>query len=100
MLQSDYNEKCDVWSIGVILYILLCGRPPFDGTDDREIVKSVKIGSYQLSGPIWKNVSKEGIDLIKKMLTYESSTRISAEEALSHSWIKKKVHDNSDPKST
>ena len=78
----------------------MCGRPPFDGTDDREIVKSVKIGSYQLSGPIWKNVSKEGIDLIKKMLTYDSSSRISADEALQHSWIKKKVHDNVDPKTT
>jgi calcium-dependent protein kinase len=55
----------------VILYILLSGRPPFDGNDDREIVKSVKIGAYSLSGPEWKNVSKEGIDLIKKMLTYD-----------------------------
>ena len=60
----------------------MCGRPPFDGTDDREIVKSVKIGSYQLSGPIWKNVSKEGIDLIKRMLTYEVAGRITAEDAL------------------
>lgn len=53
-----------------------------------------------MSGPIWKNVSKEGIELIKKMLTYDSVSRISAEEALQHPWIKKKVHDTSDPKST
>ena len=66
------------------MYILLSGRPPFDGNDDREIVKSVKIGAYSLSGPEWKSVSKEGIDLIKKMLTYDPVTRINAEDAMNH----------------
>lgn len=89
-----------MWSVGVILYILLSGRPPFDGNDDREIVKSVKIGNYSMSGSEWKNVSRDAIDLIKKMLTYDPSHRISAEEALNHAWIKKKVHEPSDPKAT
>jgi calcium-dependent protein kinase len=51
------------------LYILLSGRPPFDGNDDREIIKSVKLGIYSMQGPEWKNISKDAIDLIKKMLT-------------------------------
>ena len=79
VLQSEYTEKCDIWSIGVILFILLSGRPPFDGNDDREIVKSVKQGKFSMSGPEWKNTSKDAMDLIKKMLTYDPTVRISAE---------------------
>lgn len=99
-MQSEYNEKCDVWSVGVILYILLSGRPPFDGSDDREIVKNVKVGNYSFSGSEWKNISREAIDFIKKMLTYDPNNRITAEEALHHPWIKKKVAEPSDPKAT
>lgn len=50
VIDGDYNEKCDVWSIGVIMYILLCGNPPFNGTNDDEILMAVKAGEYSLDG--------------------------------------------------
>lgn len=82
------------------MYILLSGKPPFDGNDDKEIVNSVRIGTYSLSGPEWRNISNDAKDLIKKMLAYEVSNRINAELALNHPWIKKKVAEPSDPKAT
>lgn len=100
VLKGEYNEKCDLWSIGVILYILLSGKPPFDGNDDKEIVNSVRIGTYSMSGPEWKSISNDAKDLIKKMLTYDIGQRITAEQSLNHPWIKKKVLEPSDPKAT
>ena len=78
VLNKKYNEKCDMWSVGVILYILLCGRPPFDGENDDEILENVSKGLYKISGPIWSRMTAECIDLVKKMLTFDPEKRISA----------------------
>ncbi|KAL8272221.1 hypothetical protein Esti_003886 [Eimeria stiedai] len=89
VLRKKYDEKCDVWSCGVILYILLCGYPPFGGQTDQEILKRVEKGKYSFEMPDWGHVSEEAKDLVRKMLTYDSSKRISAEECLAHPWIVK-----------
>ena len=64
VLNTDYDEKCDIWSIGVILYTMLAGVPPFQGKNDLEIVKKVKTGIYELNCPELRNVSSEAKDLI------------------------------------
>lgn len=89
VLSETYDEKCDVWSCGVILYILLCGYPPFNGETDKEILKCVKAGKFDFSEEEWKHISKEAKELISKMLTYEPSKRYSADDCLKHCWFKK-----------
>ena len=88
VLKKRYNEKCDVWSCGVIMYILLSARPPFGGDDDNDIMERVAIGRYDLESPPFNNLSRSAIDLIRKLLTMDPNERITAEEALNHQWFK------------
>ena len=88
ILKRKYDEKCDLWSIGVILYILLTGRPPFDGNDDDEILKNVEKGVYDKASYPYPSLSSYSKDLINKLLQYDATKRISAEEALEHQWFK------------
>nr|ACP74204.1 calmodulin domain protein kinase [Eimeria bovis] len=88
VLHGTYDEKCDVWSTGVILYILLSGCPPFNGANEFEILKKVEKGKYTFDLPQWKKVSESAKDLIRKMLTYVPTMRISARDALEHAWLK------------
>jgi len=88
VLQGSYDAKCDMWSIGVILYILLSGKPPFDGKDDQEILENVTKGKPDYTSPIWYKVSKDGLDIVKKLLNINPAERLSAQQALKHKWLK------------
>ena len=88
VLQKEYNEKCDLWSCGVILYIMLVGQPPFGGQNDAEVIKNVKKGEYKIEGAQFSKISKNAIDLIKKLLELSPNKRIDAETALNHQWFK------------
>lgn len=57
VLMGSYDSKCDIWSAGVILYIMLCGYPPFYGDNDDEILQKVILGDYQMEGEEWDQVS-------------------------------------------
>ena len=88
VLKENYDEKCDIWSCGVILYILLCGYPPFNGNSNVDIYHNIQNNPPYFNGEEWKDITKEAIDLIKNMLNKVPNKRYSAEQCLNHKWFK------------
>ena len=83
------GKQSDLWSAGVILYMLIVGHPPFYGESDKKILLNVKKGIYDKNYSRWKNASNEVQDLIEKLLISDPKKRLSAKEALNHPWFKK-----------
>jgi calcium-dependent protein kinase len=88
VLQGNYDQSCDVWSIGVIMYILLSGGPPFCGNNPDEIVQQVMQGKYSFEHEFWEGISADAKNLIDKMLMYDPRERYSAGQVVDHVWIK------------
>ena len=89
VLKHDYNEKCDTWSVGVILYMFLAGKAPFDGSSNEEIINSIKTKTLDLENENLVRHSDEVRDLVKGLLNKNIEERLSAKQALSHKWFKK-----------
>ncbi len=87
VLDGNYNEKCDIWSCGCILYILLVGYPPFTGDNTNEIFHEIKNGKILMEGFEWDAVSDEAKDLVRKMLNRNYTSRISAIQCLEHPFL-------------
>ena len=88
VLKQRYNKECDLWSVGVILYMFIVGHAPFDGCDDEEITSNIQSGIYSKVDKRWKKASREVKDLIQKLLIYQPKKRLTAIQALQHPWFK------------
>jgi len=84
---SGYGKEVDMWSIGVITYILLCGFPPFYGDTVPEIFEQIMEANFDYPEEYWGSVTKEAKDFINKLLVVDSDKRMSAVDALRHPWL-------------
>lgn len=91
VLDGKYDELSDIWSAGVIMYVLLCGYPPFMAENDHDVLALVKKGRFVFQAKDWRDVSQDAKDLIQKMITLNPRDRLSAREALNHVWIRQKA---------
>ncbi len=88
--RKPYDFSCDIWSAGVLVFILLGGYAPFQAKDpdDRDaLFKIIKTGKFKFHEKYWKGISKEAKDFIAKMLTLDLGKRATAEELLTHEWV-------------
>jgi serine/threonine protein kinase len=99
-----YDKRCDMWSVGVIIYIMLCGYPPFYGECSRddcewnnglpcedcqnELFHRIQRGKFEFPEDEWKNISSEATDLISRLLVKNVKRRLTANEVLKHPWIR------------
>jgi len=87
VLKGSYDQKCDIWSIGAMTYLLLCGRPPFNGSTDKEIFDNILCSEVKFDLPIWNNISNNAKSFVKLCLEKNGIKRPSAIKALDHPWF-------------
>lgn len=87
VLRQKYDESCDLWSVGVIAYSLLCGEPPFQGATDEIVAKAIATGDLQMEGQIWAGVSDTAKAFCRSLLRVDPASRPTAEQAMQHPWV-------------
>ena len=87
VLSGKYDEKCDLWSCGVICYILLCGYPPINSKNEKELIEKIQEAKYEFDPMEWDAISDLAKDFVKCCLEKDPLKRVSAQQALNHPWI-------------
>lgn len=85
---SGYDCSCDMWSLGVVMYIVLCGYPPFPFNDTpSKLIEAIVNGRYDFPEREWNHVSNDAKDVVRRMLEVNATKRITPSEALQHRWV-------------
>jgi len=93
IIRNDFYDKAvDMWSLGVIAFILLGGYPPFHDDNMRNLFKKIRKGDFVFHPEYWKNVSEDAKNLIRGLLTVDEKKRLSADEVLKHQWLQTEDH--------
>jgi calcium/calmodulin-dependent protein kinase I len=91
LFQKPYGKSCDYWSIGIVVYILLCGFPPFYDENNHKLFEKIKSAKFDFPSPYWDAISEDAKDLIKKLLVAEPEKRLTGDEILQHGWFINKL---------
>ncbi|XP_045413415.1 serine/threonine-protein kinase 33 isoform X2 [Lemur catta] len=83
----DYSQQCDIWSIGVIMYILLCGEPPFLASSEDKLFELIRKGELRFENPVWDSISDSAKSVLKQLLKVDPAHRITAKELLDNQWL-------------
>ena len=84
---DGYDQSCDLWSIGVIAYWMLSGRPPFHGKDEVQIKFNITTCNYNYENPFWNTITKKAKEWIDGLLELNTSDRFTPDQALEHEWL-------------
>lgn len=84
---GGYGPEVDMWSVGIILYVLLCGFPPFFHEEQQVLFRLIVKGNFDFPAPEWNKISEEAKDFIRKVLVVTPSERMTPEEAMNHPWL-------------
>merc|ERR1712232_999389 len=87
VLNHSYTSQADMWSLGVVGFILLTGEIPFSGATEDVQIRRIKQGQYRVEPEKWDRISAEGQDFIRSLLEVDPTKRLSAQKALEHPWI-------------
>ena len=90
-MRAPYNKEVDIWSLGIILYYILCGHLPFKGRKEVIIAEKIVSDDLEFDEDEWENRTKKVKDLISSCLKKEPEERITINEFLNHPWIKKNL---------
>lgn len=93
VLENSYTSQCDLWSLGVVVFILLFGYMPFSGSESKQI-KDIKAGIFSYKKAVWDKVSSNAQDFVRQLLVVDPKHRMTAQEALDHKWLTKREHHN------